>query len=413
MKKLPRKIKNYFHLLEALAANIRYAFPSRKLKVIGVTGTDGKTTTTHLIYHILKTAGKKASMISSVFADVGGKIYETGLHTTTPHAFDVQKFLSLSQANGDEYFVLETTSHALDQYRVWGTAFYCAVLTNITHEHLDYHHTYKEYVDIKARLLRQAHIGIVNSDDASFAKVVARIRNKQIISYGLKTKTDQSWDDAIKTNLVGAYNKENILVAYACARSLGIKKEHIYKAIKNFILPKGRFEIVYKGDYTVIIDFAHTPHAIAQLLSAIKKEYMKNQRGRLIHIFGSAGLRDRIKRPLMGGASGKYADVVVLTEEDYRTEKVEEICSQIEQGLQKTGFKKMLGKDTPRVVSAKTYVVVLDRGDGIKYGISLAQKDDVVVITGKGHEQSLCRGTIEFPWSDHKAVAEALRERKS
>lgn len=391
-----RRIKNFFHFLEAVCANILFGFPSRKLRVIGVTGTDGKTTTAHLIYHILRTAGKKVSLISSVYADVAGVIYETGLHTTTPDAFEVQKFIMRAQSKGDEYFVLETTSHALDQYRVWGVQFYCGVLTNVTHEHLDYHHTYDEYIQVKAKLLYMAKNRVVNRDDDSFQKISALLANKKIISYGIKNKADISWDSAIQTKLRGLYNRENILAGYACCSVLGIKKEYIYQGIKTSTLPKGRFDIVYDHGFTVIIDFAHTPHAISQLLTTIKTEIMDKSKGRIIHIFGSAGLRDATKRPKMGRESAQYADNIILTEEDYRIENVETICQQIADGV------KQVKRKSVRLFT------ILDRLEAIKKGISLAVKGDIVVITGKGHEKSLCRGKKEYPWSDYEAVEQVL-----
>lgn len=163
-----QKLKNVYHLLQAILANIWYGFPSRKLKVIGVTGTDGKTTTTHLITHILKTAGKKVSMISTIYAKVGSHEYETGLHTTTPSSFTIQKMLSLAVKDNEEFFVLETTSHALDQNRVWGIKYKIGIITNITHEHLDYHKTYDEYVKSKLKILLNSKLAVLNKDDRSY-----------------------------------------------------------------------------------------------------------------------------------------------------------------------------------------------------------------------------------------------------
>ncbi len=391
-----QRVKNLFHLFEAVFAQIFYGFPSKKLKVIGVTGTDGKTTTAHLIYHILKTAKKRVSLISSVYADIAGSIHETGLHTTTPHPFEIQKFIKQAQRAGDEYFILETTSHALDQYRVWGIAFDCGVLTNVTHEHLDYHHTYNQYLRMKVKLLHNSNRAIINRDDTSFKKIVALLPHKKIISYGIKNSADVMWDDAIKSQLLGEYNRENILASYACCIATGITKEYIYEGIETFSLPKGRFEIVYDGDFKVIIDFAHTPYAIERLLFTIKKDIIGSSHGRLIHIFGSAGLRDVTKRPKMGYASARYADTIILTEEDYRTERIEDICQQIMEGVKKSVRK-----------SFKTFILY-SRDDAIQKGISFAHKGDIVVITGKGHEKSLCRGSKEYPWSDHDAVKKVL-----
>lgn len=416
---ITRKLKNLFHFFEALFANIYYGFPSKRLKVIGVTGTDGKTTTTHLIYHILKTAGKKVSMISTIFAIIADKTYDIGLHTTTPSSFDLQKYLSLAVNYSDEFFVLETTSHAIDQNRIWGISYYISVLTNISHEHLDYHKNYENYLKTKTKLLLSSKIAIINRDDKLFDAVFRKIKNKKdkIITYGNKNEADVLWNNKISNSLLGDYNKDNILAAYAVCRNLNINEEIILQAVKTFKLPQGRFDIIYDKNFKIIIDFAHTPNAIYKLLKSIRLEMLKKKQARIIHIFGSAGLRDASKRLLMGEASAKYADLIILTEEDYRTESIEEICRQISQGLEKTGFRKIskdeiLRRNNPMVVPARMYTIIINRFEAIKLGIILAQKGDIVVITGKGHEKSLCRGKTEFPWNEYKAVWEALSFKK-
>lgn len=393
-----QNFKNLFHLLEAIIANIIYGFPSKKLRVIGVTGTDGKTTVTHLIYRILKTAGKKASLISSIEAVVAGRRYDTGFHTTTPKALAIQRYLAQAAANGDEFFVLETTSHALDQYRVWGITYEMAVLTNITREHLDYHKTYEEYCNSKLKLLQNAKIACVNADDDSYKRIKSLPRfnrgqkslKSKIITYAIKNKADITWNDDLKNSLLGDFNKQNILAAYAVGQALKIDQSLIAEAITNFRLPHGRLDLVYDKDFKVIIDFAHTPNALKEVLSTIRRHLM-SKKGRLIHIFGSAGLRDETKRPFMGEASGQYADIVILTEEDYRVESLNLICQQIAQGLKKHSF-----------------TMVPERLEAIKLGIALAQKGDVVVLTGKGHEKSLCRGKKEYPWDEYQAVKQGL-----
>ncbi len=359
-----QKLKNIYHLLQAILANILFGFPSRKLKVIGITGTDGKTTTTHLIAHILKTAGKKASFVSSIHASIGGKESDIGFHVTTPSSFALQKLLKQSADNHDEYFVLETTSHALDQNRVWGVNYEVGIITNITHEHLDYHKNYEEYVKTKLKLLEMAKVGIRHTD--KIANIVKQIPNLTL------------------------FNKHNYSSAFMVCKELGISDKEILKAMMMFELPKGRVDLVYDKDFKVIIDFAHTPNALLQLLPAVRKRYLKKG-GRLIHVFGSAGLRDFTKRPLMGEASAKYSDVILITEEDYRTEDLKKICEQIGSGIKNKGYK-----------------IIVDRQDAINQAIKIAKTGDIVVLTGKAHEKSLCRGKTEEPWDEYKAVEKAL-----
>ena len=297
-----QKIKNIYHLLKAILANIWYGFPSHKLKVIGVTGTDGKTTTTHLIAHILKTAGKKVSFVSSVYASIGGKESDIGFHVTTPSSFSLQKLLKLSADNRDKYFVLETTSHAIDQNRIWGINYEVGVITNITHEHLDYHKTYEEYIKTKLKLLKIAKVGIVNKDDDSYRYIKDQ-------KFNIKDAYQKSKIVDKVPNLTD-YNQYNFSAAYSVCKYLGLTDKQILEAMKTFQLPKGRLDLAYDKDFKVIIDFAHTPNGFLQLLPAIRKLYLKKG-GRLIHVFGSAGLRDLTKRPLMGEASAKFSDAIL------------------------------------------------------------------------------------------------------
>ncbi len=385
-----QRLKNIYHLLQAFPAHIWYGFPSRKLKVIGVTGTDGKTTTTHLIYHILRQAGKRVSMISTIYAKIGDKEYDTGFHVTTPDAFLVPKYLNLAVEARQEYFVLETTSHAIDQNRVWGIEYNTAVLTNITHEHLDYHKNINEYARIKMRLITGAKTGIVNADDEVTQDFIGKLKSKipNLKTFGLINKADYSLDVRKDIPNLADFNAYNYLAAYAVCRELGLSDKEIQTALPSFVLPSGRLDIVYYKKFMVIVDFAHTPNAIERILQTVKKQYIK-ENGRIIHVFGSAGLRDHSKRPFMGAASAKFADISIITEEDYRIEDPVEIAEQIAEGFRE---------------NSKPYSIIINRKEAIEKALSLAKENDVVIITGKGHEKSLCRGTREYPWSDKECV---------
>lgn len=386
-----RSLKGLYHLLVAMAATLWFRFPSGKLTVIGVTGTDGKTTTTTLIYEILKKAGYTCSMISSVHAVIAGKSYDTGFHVTTPNAFWIQKYLRKAVDHGDTHMVLEVTSHALAQHRVFGVRFAVGVLTNVTHEHLDWHKTFEGYLKTKLSLLRRARVAVINRDEAEvYNKVIAKLRRKKLITYGIRRDaliTPKT--HPFKTKLVGEFNRYNCLAAIAATSAVGVSQEIARDAIMQFHGVPGRMEAIVDKPFMVIVDFAHTPNAIDVALKTARSMTKK----RLIHVFGSAGLRDHTKRPLMGKASAKYSDIIVLTEEDYRTEDVNAIMDQITSGI-------LAGKEVHRFTN---------RRDAITFAVKTAQSGDTVIITGKGHERSLCRGKIEYPWSDQEEVRKVLK----
>jgi len=377
----------------AVFANLYYGFPSRSLKVIGVTGTDGKTTTTHLIYHILKSAGKSVSMISTVYAKVADVRYDTGLHTTTPSSFLVQKLLRLAAENREEYFVLETTSHALDQNRVWGIKFLISVVTNVTHEHLDYHRYFDQYLKAKAKIFKQSKTCLLNVDDHSYDFLKQEINNNNVYTYGLVNKAAFNLDFGKIDGRIAKFNQYNYLAGYSVARLLNIEESVIFKSFSTFKLPAGRLEFVYQKKFSIVVDFAHTPNAFSQLLPELLKHLKKD--ARLIHVFGAAGLRDRSKRFEMGRISGQYSDEIILTEEDYRTESLYKICEQIGKGINSV---------------QKKYIIKEKRQDAINYSIKIAKPGDIIAITGKAHEKSLCRGKTEFPWDEKKAINVALKK---
>lgn len=387
-----RSLKGLYHLIIAVYANIRFGFPSHKITVIGVTGTDGKTTTATLIYEILKAAGFKTSMITSVHAVIAGKTYDTGFHVTTPNPWYVQKYLREAVDHGDTHFVMEVTSHGISQHRVFGTRFAVGVLTNVTHEHLDWHRTFDHYLQTKISLLKHATIAVLNRDEAEvYNHAMPLLRRKNVVTYGIRREAKVTPKNyPFRTLLIGEFNQYNCLAAFSVAEALDVPKKVALSAVAEFPGIIGRMEVMATDPFTVIVDFAHTPNAIEKALRTVRTMTKK----RIIHVFGSAGLRDHSKRPLMGKASSRYADVVILTEEDYRTENVETIMDEIAHGIE----------PGPKIFRLP------NRQNAIDYAINLALPGDLVIITGKGHERSLARGKTEYPWSDQAAVKKALKE---
>jgi UDP-N-acetylmuramoyl-L-alanyl-D-glutamate--2,6-diaminopimelate ligase len=393
-----QKSKNIYHLFVAIAANIMYLFPSRGMKVIAVTGTDGKTTTVNLIYHILKTSGARVSIISSINAVINGKVFKTQLHRSTPTSGDLQRFFRKARKAKSEYFVLEVTSHAIDQNRIFGILIKIAVLTNITNEHLDYHKTYDNYLKTKIRLLNKAETAIVNSDDSSYT-FLSEAKNKKLqenwITYGLSESSDYNPKtfDISKAHLIGEFNKYNVLAAVSVAKSLGIKEETIKKALNTFQEPIGRVNYVYQKDFSIMIDFAHTPNAFEKILSTVRPL----TKGKIIHVFGSAGERDTVKRPFLGEISSQYCDILVLTAEDPRSEDVNKIIAEIEVGIK---------REQAEVIR------IPDRKEAIEAAIQMAKKDDLVLITGKAQEGSMTTDQEELPWDEFAVVDQSLKNRE-
>lgn len=391
-------LKNLKHLIGAIVATLVYRYPARDLKIIGVTGTDGKTTTVHLIYSILKSAGKRTAFVSSIAAKIGDKEIDTGFHVTTPNPWLLQRLLRQMIDEEIEYVVLEATSHGLGQHRLLGCNFQVGVVTNITHEHLDYHQSFEKYKAAKAKLFRGVKIAVLNQDDKHFNYLKRVAKKAKILTYGIEKKADFSLENfKFKTKLPGECNLYNCLAAIAATKALGIKDGIIRKAVGNFSNLPGRLEEISEGqDFQIFVDFAHTPNGLENVLETLKEEKGK---GRLIVVFGCAGERDKEKRPIMGEIATKMADLVVLTAEDPRSEDVDNIIEQIVTGCKKAGGMK-----------GKTYFQVPDRREAINFAIQkLTERDDTVVICGKGHEKSTRFGKTEYSWSDQKEVRLALK----
>lgn len=393
---IPQKLINYGkHLPTAVAANLKYGFPSRKMTVIGVTGTDGKTTTVNMIYKILKDSGKKVSMVSTINAVVGDKSYDTGFHVTTPSPMHLQKLIKQAKKANSEVLVLEVTSHALDQFRMWGVKFDIGVITNITHEHLDYHKTMENYVNAKAKLIKKVKVAVLNKADANFKKLSKKTSGK-IISFGIKKDADVNLHNTpIKLKISGEYNRFNALAAAAVCLQLGVPKIQILKSLNNFGALEGRLEEVKNSKgIKIMIDFAHTPNALEETLESLRKD----TKGKLVSVFGAASERDTKKRPVMGGISAKIADITVLTSEDPRFEDPDKIIDEIERGALSHGAK-----------PNKTLFREPDRQKAITLALSFVKRGDTVGIFGKGHEKSMNIKGKEIYWSDKEAVEKALK----
>jgi len=408
-----------------------YGWPGRRLTVVGVTGTDGKTTTTNLIHQILLTAGFKAGLISSVNAIIGDEVLDTGFHVTTPDAQDLQKYMAQMVEAGSTHAILETTSHGWAQHRTDACEFDVGVVTNITHEHLDEHGSFENYRAAKGRLfesLEGTHVkepprkrlAVLNRDDGSYEYLRGR-SHVEAVSYGLDPAADVRAEDitagqagldfvvadrslrvVISTPLLGTYNVSNCLAAFVVAtKGLGIAPEVAAQGIQALQAVSGRMERIRMGQsFDALVDFAHTPNALKVALEAGRRLLPSDGRGRVIVVFGSAGLRDREKRRLMAQTAAELADLTVLTAEDPRTESLEAILAEMAQGAASRGG-----------YEGKTFWRIPDRGKAIAFALDLAQPGDVVMACGKGHEQSMCFGRAEYPWDDRVAVRAALAQK--
>lgn len=419
------RVPNSRQALAFLAAAF-HQHPARSLTVIGVTGTDGKTSTCNLIFSILKAANIRAGMISTVNAVIGDQELDTGFHVTTPDAPDIQHYLAQMVQAGLTHVILEATSHGLAQYRVDACEFDLGVVTNITHEHLDFHHSYEGYRAAKARLFQMLaqspqkphaprRAAVLNRDDSSYAVLHDLVRVEEI-TYGLHpdavlravdilsspqgirfTAAGRGLSIPLTTQLVGMFNVSNCLAAVAAAvLGLGVDPQAARQGIASFVGVPGRMERIDLGqDFIAIVDFAHTPFALKSALEAARQMTA----GRVIAVFGSAGLRDREKRRMMAETSADLADISILTAEDPRTELLDQILSDMADGAR-----------SHAAVEGQTYFRIPDRGDAIRHAVALARPGDLVIACGKGHEQSMCFGTVEYPWDDRTALRAALTE---
>jgi UDP-N-acetylmuramoyl-L-alanyl-D-glutamate--2,6-diaminopimelate ligase len=420
------RVSNSREILAHISAAF-YGYPARRMSMIGVTGTDGKTTTSNLIFHILIKAGLTLGIISTVNAVIGSEILDTGLHVTTPESPDVQRYLARMAAAGMTHVVLESTSHGLAQHRVTACEFDIAVVTNITHEHLDFHGSYENYrkskgmlVEMLASTIKKNHgnprLAVINRDDISY-EYLQSISGPTQRSYGLSESADTWAEDIqhtpaglefvictrdfrqpVRCNLAGTYNVYNCLAAFSAAvNGLSIEPEVAAEGIVSLKNIPGRMEPINLGqDFIALVDFAHTPNALLNVLKTARQMTS----GRVICAFGSAGLRDREKRKFMAEISQEYADFSILTAEDPRTESLQVILAEMASAAVNRG-----GEE------GRSFNRIPDRREAIRYAVNIARPGDLIVCCGKGHEQSMCFGTTEYPWDDRTALRAALGEK--
>ncbi|MFA5386597.1 MAG: UDP-N-acetylmuramoyl-L-alanyl-D-glutamate--2,6-diaminopimelate ligase [Candidatus Paceibacterota bacterium] len=395
-------IKKIYHYCLAFLGALIYRFPSRKIFVVGITGTKGKSTTLELINAILEAAGKKTALLSSIRIKINKESDKNLTGTTMPGRFFIQKFLRKAVDAGCEYALVEVTSQGIIQYRHrfinWGAVMF----TNLTPEHIEAHGGFEKYREAKVDFFRYAarnpktKLFLINKEDANanyFLEAVAQfLSSERRITLFSKNQLLAA-DYRIPVTLSGDFNLENVATAINFTRAMGIKDETIKKAVENFGGVTGRMEIIQNEPFRVIIDYAHTPDS----LEAVYKSLLPS---RLVCVFGSAGGgRDKWKRPELGKIAAKYCAEVILTDEEPYDEDPTQILSQIKSGIKNSEFK------------MQNLHEILDRKEAIRKAISLAKKGDTVIITGKGHEPfiKMAKGK-KIPWNERKVVEEVLKQ---
>ncbi len=435
-KLLSQSSKNQIHKLQSSWACFVNGNPAKKMKIIGVTGTKGKTTVCNMIASILDASGKKNAMETTISTKINDEIFEHQSKVawvTTPPAAVLQKFLKKAAAAGCEYAVVETTSSAIDQNRIWGIKYDTVVYTNLSQDHLDYHLTKENYLNAKLKLFKdnpQAKF-VVNADDQHWNKFHS-LPGAEKFLYSLKKTIDHgvvarkiltspsgvtftaAYDNGQSTihlKLPGMFNVQNALAAISVGLALELKPADIKKGLEKIELIAGRMESIKVSnnqDFTVIVDYAHNPDSLKNVYETVL-DGMSNTGGRLISVLGATGRRDKTKRPIMGALAGHYADLVIFTNEDPYDEDPTEIMEQVAEAIHRGAAKKHQWHLN------RNYWKVLDRKQAIHKAIKEAKKNDVVLITGKGAEEVMAVGPIGedafIPFSDRKIARAELEKR--
>ena len=396
-----------YHWLKSVIYGIANGFPAKKLRVIGVTGTNGKTTTCFMIWKMLNEAGHKTGVMTTVGWGVD-TIEQQIEHMTTVDCKEMNERIKKVVEAGAEFLVLETSSHALAQFRDLGIDFEVAVMTNVTHDHLDYHRTFERYRDAKRKMFKKAHFGVINAEDP--AAKLFREDVKSGVTYGIEKGDVQATDVKlktggteykikgtkvkIKTQIAGKFNVYNSLAAACVGKRLGLTDEQISKGIYALDSVEGRMMTIDEGqNFTVLIDFAHTPDAFEKVFDSIRGTV----KGKIIAVHSAAGRRDETTRATRGEIMGREADIVIVTEDDSRDEPVEDIAKMIADGAEKEG--KVLDKDL---------FIETNRTKAIELACKMAKKGDLVLLLGKGHEKTLIRNSGEVDYLEEKEARKVL-----
>ena len=411
------RIPNYnnlvipYHKLKAMMMAHKKKFPGKRMRVIGVTGTNGKTSTCFMIWKMLNTAGHKTGLMTTVAWGVD-KLEEQIEHMTTVDTETLNYRMQKIAESGAEFLVLEITSHALAQNRIFGVPIEIAVMTNVTHEHLDYHKTFENYRDAKRKLFKMAKYGVINEDDKSWSYFANDVDD--YITYGINSgilraeKVGLSAEGVnyevgganekikIRTHIPGTFTVYNSLAAVAVGLKLGLTRKQIEDGIAALASVEGRMNRVNEGqDFEVIVDYAHTPDAFLKVFESV----VPGKKKRIISLFGGAGRRDETTRAERGEIGAENSDIVIITEDDSRDEDRMTIAEEFARGAEKAGK-----------VREKDLFVILDREEAIKKAISLARKDDIVLVLGKGHEKTILRAEGAVPFEDLKVVRKVLKK---
>jgi len=410
------KVEPVGHLGEAISFNLVNGFPSRGLKVIGITGTNGKTTTAFLVHRMLHEAGYKVGLMTTVAYGAGDNIKPQTVHMTNVPVPLMMKRLKYLRGQGVEWLVMETTSMALAQNRVWGVPFYLAAMTNISQDHLDYHKTMDNYINAKVKLFhltdhnrKGLRTGVINADDATarrFASAVShtvmygidngdlKAKDIKLSASGISYKAVAGKDEySVKSQLPGKFNVYNTLAAIGVGRALGLSVKQIEQGIASLKGVAGRMTPIEAGQkFNVLVDFAHTPDALQNVLTAAKEL----TKGKVLLVFGATGDRDKAKRPVMGEVAAKNSDTIFLTDDETYTEDPAAIIQAVYKGIEAAGG------------AAKT-TIVEDRLDAIKAAFAAAKAGDTVLLAGIGHETTRNMGGKEEPWNEIEIAKKLLK----